>query len=370
MKSRLIKTLWRPETLTGVAVHIGSPGSFVIHACTISVFNNKLDIGDKQTGLKNVLHFSKHYPKGPLALSITGKGVMTRQIEEAGQPEAQALQKVLPNANPDDFYVQLHQDDSGDYLSLMRRADADELVADFEGYGYTVVSLNLGGFAAAEVLMPEDKQLDEALLNAYRTAFQVLLLAEDRIEVKAGGFGYARQQAFARVKVMRLARLTGLAAGLLLILNFMFYQYYTAQVGKLERENKVTGDAAGQLRATEASILQKTELVESAGWMDGFNPAFIADRLLSLMPEEVTLQEFSINPVNKEIKRFDQAPVYRIGMVEVTGSCREANALNNWLIAIKTYDWVADCKIKNYLVSPESGRGIFTVHIQLDENEK
>lgn len=353
--------------MTGVCVRWGGPAALELHACTLSVFKSKLEFGEKHTGLKNILHFSKQYGAGIVALSLLGKGVLTRKIEQPG-PAAAVLQKILPNVNPEEFYVQFHQDGGGHYVSLLRRAEADQLIAEFESYGFRVVSLNLAGFAASGILRPE--VMDEALRPAYDAAFQVLLLGDEAVEVEDQVLHYTKQQAFARLKLLRTARLAGISMVFLLLLNFMLHRYYAGQAAQLSARNRVSGAAAGQLRATEAAMFQKTALIRSVGWMAGLNPAFLSDRLFAVLPGGVRVQEFSLNPVRKGDGHGSQEPVYQNGLIEVTGSCAEAEDLNSWLLAVKAFSWVKDCSIRNYLVSAESGLGIFTVHIQLKEDEE
>lgn|GEM_PF-1808085 len=356
MWRRFVQYLWRPDTLTGVAVQITAPGSVLLHACKISVFRDRLDILDKHTGLKNIGHFAKQYPVGPVALCLSGKGVIT-------------LQKMPPNANPDDFYIQYHQQEEVQYLSLMRRSEADQLIAELESYGFTVLSLSLGEFAATDIALPE-AILDGDLRLAYGAAFQALVPDAEPVEVEAPVFTWKKEQAFAKVKLTRRALLFVLVMASLLIFNFILHLYYADKEHALAVKSRGTAVVAGQLKSTESEINRKVALIRSAGWTAGLNPAFILDRLIAGMPEQLTLQEFSLNPPKKDLKKLDAGLVYEKGLVEISGLCKEANALNNWLIAIKTYDWVQECKIKNYLVSAENGQGMFTVQVQLKDQEE
>lgn len=352
------------SSLTGLEIHTSKSGEFALQACTIRLAKQELIFELAKADLKSVLHLSKHDQAGPIALCLTGKGVITKQIELVAVLDAQVINQVLPNANPDLFYFQHYNDATHSWISAIRRSEADEWLSQLKEHGFEVLALSLDRFPLEGVLKPAVEQLDERLWLAYASAFQVLL-QQDLVTVKHNGLERERKQAFARSQVLAVGRVFGLALLVLLLINFALFSYYSDELNKLSTQSNTTAAEVGKLKQMESDIYQKTAFITQAGWTGGLNYAYLTDQLLSCMPAKITLQEFAINPLNEALSKNKHEDLYETKTVRISGTCLDAGMLNNWIFAIKAKDWVSGCKILNYAINPDDGAALFAISIQL-----
>jgi len=98
---------YRISQAAGIAIHIDSEGNTIIQVCAVIASSNELTIDKKVTNLDAVNQLRQHLPdKSIVALNLSGKGVLHKQIENTKSIDQQNFSKVLPNANGDDFYIQ------------------------------------------------------------------------------------------------------------------------------------------------------------------------------------------------------------------------------------------------------------------------
>lgn len=360
----LLQNFGKMTVMTGLEIHTEKDGLLALHACSVKLLKEELVFECNKPNLKSLVHFTKHYQPTPIGLCLTGKGIITKKIERVAALDAQVINQILPNANPELFYFQHYV--SGDYswISAIRRTEADDWVAQLAAHGFKVLSLSLDRFVLEEVIQPEATQLEETLWLAYAVAFQ-LLLRKDLVAVVHPELTHNREQSFARSRVMAIAGVFGVFLLLLLLLNFVLFSYYREQLEALSARSNTTAAEVGKLKRMEADIEQKTAFITKAGWTGGLNYAYIADQLVSCMPRKISLQDLSINPLNEAISKQKHEEVYEIKTVSVTGACGDASTLNNWIFAIKAKDWVAGCKILNYAINQDDGSGAFAISIQL-----
>lgn len=371
MLKELLQGMMRLNAVTGLEVYNGKDGALQLHACTIRILKQQLSFENKHMHLKSALHFAKNFKPGPLAVCLTGKGIITKKIDRITVLDQQVINQVLPNANPDHFYFQHYISGEHSFVSAIRRTDADELIAQFEAKGFFILSLSLSldAFALEGVLALKEGQLEPELSLAYAAAFQ-LLLNPELTEIEHKGITFNRLQAFAKAKLKGIATVAGLVLLLMLLVNFMLFSYYSGQVRTLSAASNITATEVGKLKGLEKDINRKTALIRSAGWTGGLNYAYITDQLIACMPVDMSLQEFAVNPLDEQQSRNKHENVYLTKMVSVSGACSDASMLNNWIFAIKAKDWVRGCKILNYAINQDNGSGMFTISIQLKDHEE
>lgn len=360
------------NTLTGVEVFTGKDGQRVMHGCTLRLSKAQLGFKHKHKDLKSVVHFAKNFKPGPVAIAMRGKGIISKKIEKVPEVNQQVLNQVLPNANPEHFYFQHYDKGEHSFVSAIRRSEADALLAEFREQGFEVLSLSLDAFVLEEAMELEQGVLEGELLLAYAAAFQLLLGgAQDAyIEVVHPQLMLNRAQAFAKAKLKGIGLLAGSVLLLLLLANFMLFSYYSGQVRLLSAASNSSSTEIGKLKDQEKEIRRKAALIKAAGWTGGLNYAYLTDQLLACMPGKMSLAEFSINPPDEQLSRARHETVYQSRLVRISGACRDASLLNNWIFAIRAKDWVQGCKILNYEINPDDGSGSFAIAVELKDHEE
>jgi hypothetical protein len=365
-----IKGWFELRELTGLEIRLGADGVEAVHACRLQLSGDRLSVTDQHEGLKNIAHFGKHYKAGPVALCLSGRGILVKKIQPVPAVDQHVIQQVLPNANIGEFYCQLEnaagEGRAADHavLSLIRKSVADPLIAALSALGFQVVSLRLGhppGEKAGSKIKPE-------LVPAYSAAFGVLL-AQEHPEVENQELNENKIQVFAKAKVMGIAAVFGCALLVLLLLNFFLFTHYQAEAGKLTFRKTRSGQEVKKFQQMESGIARKTSLITSAGWTGGYPYAWLTGQLMTGRPAAVEITLFSINPLKAQALVTSREEVYETGKIRISGTCDKAATLNNWLFEIRAREWVKDCSIKAYELNKESGKGQFTIDIDISDYE-
>lgn len=80
----------------------------------------------------------------PVAVTVTGKGILQKKLSPAQLNEGHPLQTVLPNANPNDLYVSVTRLETIGSIAVARKEVVDKLLQDLKGHGLHVLSLSIG----------------------------------------------------------------------------------------------------------------------------------------------------------------------------------------------------------------------------------
>ena len=358
------------NSLTGLEVILGQEGVVMVHACTLNISGDQLSVRDQQPGLKNTAHFGKHYQPSPVALCLTGRGILVKSIPDVVRIDQQVIQNLLPNAKVEDFYFQLdHGDDriAGNgqaTLFMIRRSVADAVISQLSRLGFQVVSLSLNPPPSGTI--PEGSKPE--LSRAYAAAFQVLL-GQNYSEVESDALSENKAQLFARTKVMGIAAVSGCILMLMLLINFFLFSHYRTQSADLADRNNQSGQEVRKFREMETGIAQKTTLINEAGWTGGYPMAWLTDQLMATRPASVRISLLSINPMKTQSLPGAREELYESGRIKVTGTCDKAATLNNWLFEIRGKDWVKECSISAYEMNRETEKGQFTIDIYIEDYE-
>lgn len=349
-----IKERFELRALSGVEIRLGKEGIDHINACTLKLSGDLLSVTGKKENLKNITHFAKHFKPGAVVVCLTGKGVLTKEVNNTLVTDKQVVQLVMPNANPDEFYFQLHSTAQQVMVSLIRRTSADEILSELNNLGFQVVALSLG-------------ELDDD--PAYKAAFQVLL-NQEIIEVQEVKFAHNRRQIFAKARVLGIAVVFGSSLFSLLVIGFLLSGYFEGKADQLALKRNATGMEIKKYQKMEADVQQKAALIVHTGWAGGYPLAWLTDQLMISKPTSITLRQLNINPLKPtKIQGAASTETYEVNKVMISGVCDQAATLNNWLFEIRSKSFVTACTIGQYELNKESGEGNFTIHIVLKDYE-
>lgn len=354
MLRALFSDLFRLRVLTGVDLRLLGDGQMNISYCSLRIKGDQLGVTGKSEGLKHVLHFSKQLKPGPIALHISGRGVLTKKLDRVEKLDQQVIHQLLPNANSNDFYVQHQQTADTSLVSLIRRKEADELMAAFDAQGFTVIALSLAAFTENA---------------AYQAAFQVLVKPE-LVEAKSVELSKRRTEVFAKAKLMGIAMLAGPLLLVLLLLNFFLFTHYSNELQACSARSTTSAASILKYRVMEQRVGSRTAFIKQAGWTGGLDHSFMVDQLMADMPGQIKLNELAVNPIADKVAGSMAGTELSSNTVKISGSCSNAGVLNDWLFSIKANPWAAGCSIDNYVLNTEDGRALFSITITLGDDEK
>lgn len=389
----------------GIHIHISPDGSYTLSVCRVKAQGKELTIQAQVTSLSTLAELQKHLPAGlPVAVNLSGKGVLIKQTEQLQEIHAGNFSKVLPNANPDDFYIQHFPSGSASFVALMRKAELEQWLTVLEAQQVHPLVVSLGPFVVQQIMpqlnlygspvvfdghqierneqqewtryryLPgasaafpvkaESEKLEEKVVLAYAAAFQLVLARNlPLIEAAVPQTAQRLKAALAGKKLQVWSY--GLLAALfvLLLVNFGLFSYYSSANERLSLQAGQSAQTATDVAALAAQIKAKEDLLDTLGWEDGMNKAARLDRIAGLLPSGITWQSAAINPQDRMQKSEQKSARFLWRKIRITGEARRIADVNEWLIRIKLQQGIKDAQLQDYGYNSESDNGQFTVMI-------
>ncbi|MES2275327.1 MAG: hypothetical protein V4592_04845 [Bacteroidota bacterium] len=401
----MLKQLYRFNTAGGVAIHTQMDGSLAIDSCILSVKQQQLNFDKKITGLKHINDLNKHLPgKLMVAVNLSGKGVLTKQIEKTEEITAVNFNKVLPNANAGDFYIQNVISGSYSFVSVIRKAEADKWFTQLMEIGLQPVMLSLGPFAVLNVMdelnvyseqlvfnghiIKRNEQgewlnysydlsakagfkikiqaeaIAEDILLPYAAAFQ-LILNEQIVPVNTPAKLYndalAGKQADLKLKMNGMLVLG--VVFILLLANFIFFSWLASSNNKLNTQVSKTLQNTTDVKINSDQIREKESILQGLGWDDHTNKSSLIDQVAAILPHDVLWTGVAINPVDVTGSQQAKSIVFSNHTIKINGLADKVLSVNEWIARIKIKTWVQRVQLENYTFNNEINTGTFTLTI-------
>ncbi|MXV15756.1 hypothetical protein [Hufsiella ginkgonis] len=377
---------------TGLEVHILPDQSYSVRAVQVSARKGQLDITSKEIFDGSIPAIIKKLPvELPVAITLTGKGVLTRQASGTGGDH---IHHLFPNLDPANFCIQQFVTGDQVYVSLVRREVAEAITTQLRQAGLMVLSLSLGVFPVAHVLkqfnsygaeidfdghriISTDKEtwesyryepgvtaeyplkidrevLDDRLIIAYATAFQLVLynylvpvVTQDPAMLKV-------LDEFREGKKFRFRfAATVVVFFVILLVNFIVFSTYHTRNTELAGRVTLGSDNESLVRRLAGEMRSKERLLHDLGWNGGTSYAFICDQVGQTVARGITLTELSINPVSKTFIGGVQAGETEIGRVRIVGSATGIEPVNEWIYLLKQKSWVKEVSLLQYAPSAD-----------------
>ena len=399
----MLEQYYRISEAAGVAIAIQPDGEVHIHACKLSVNRNQLIFDKKITSLKKTEDLIKHLPaKTQVAVNISGKGVLEKQLEKLEDVNETNFSKVLPNANISDFYVQNFISGDRSFISAIRKTEADKWISHLQHAGFEPLMLSLGPFPVYNVtaqlnnyaddlvfngyairlneqkdwlsvnyntnniaqysLKIETETIDEKLLLPYAAAFQLLLNDKvDAIHTAALAAGF--EQLLEEKKIKAYAFLILLVFFVLLLINFFLFSWLNSENSHLADQLGRSAQNQVDIQGLNRQIREKEVLLNVLGWEDNINKSSLIDQVSSLLPREISWTKAEIDPVDIATSRNQKAIVFFARKMRISGNSEKIIPVNEWIARIKTRPWVKNIQLDSYTFNSELNTGQFIISI-------
>jgi hypothetical protein len=386
----------------GLAIVVGKDGGAVVNYCQVSLDGKNLSFEKKVTGL-SLQELGKQVKAGvPLGVSISGKGILYKQLERVEEIGASNFSAVLPNASIDDFYVQHFPSGEQSFVAVIRKTEADKWLDIISEQGLFPLMLSLGPFPAAHILpqlniyeeeiifagikiaRSEDKSwekvsfheefqapfavkaesevLDQQLLLPYAAAFQLLLSGKlDAVKANVPVLGSAFEGLISDRKFKVNGMVILLVFFVLLLGNFVWLSGLNAENARLAAEVSTSARTSTDQQALNDRIRQKESLLRDLGWDGGINKSSLIDQAAALMPGEITLKEISVSPVDGAADHGFGSLKFRERKILIRGESAQIIPVNEWAARLKSKKWVKNVELESYNFNNELNTGIFTI---------
>jgi len=362
---------------SGIEIHIQPGNSYSLRYCSVSVEKDSLSITEKKEWLQEEgLSFTKLDKSKPVALTVTGKGILVKKVAKLEAFNPAQLNQYFPNLKAEDFYAQNFISGSDSYIAIVRRELIDGIVDKARKAGLQVLQVSVGPFAASHILRQlnfyngqavfdghvihyskefawESYKYDEGAKNefplklgiepikeelvlAYATAFQLALyhrlevieLGVESIQQKLKEFSENQKFRFRLAFVL-------MSAFILLLVNFLVFSHYNEENAELSSKVSSYNASAESLQKLSKSISESESLLKGIGWYKGKSYAQLSSVIAKNIPAGIVLTELLFNPMDVTESNRQRKEIYLAGTVKLKGEAKDLEAVNEWLYNLK-----------------------------------
>ncbi|MBB2145776.1 hypothetical protein GM921_09780 [Pedobacter sp. LMG 31464] len=335
----------------------------------------------------------------PIALTLTGKGIIHKNVQLSGASESESLfQQTFAGIEPQDFYRQHFGQEEYFLISIIRKQVIDELLGKCKGAGLRVFALSLGGIVTAPIwsqlncygrelqfdghvfdtstegqfksyrmganvkarflLKLEQEPIVEEHVLAYASAFQLIL--HEKLSLIVADVDSVHQEFSAFLENASLKKKVLLFLGVLfglLLISFLVFGYYNQQNVILNGQVGEQVTSADQIDLLQKSNAEQIALLGELHWNGGFNYGFLMDEIGEELPRQVQL-----TAIDMKIKP-EQEKLTAVPTLDIKGKTTNLTAVNNWIFVLKDKPWIKSVRLIKYQEDQESEA--FQFNIQL-----
>lgn len=388
----------------GAEINLKSNGSCSIRVVKLSLSKKLIQIESKKEYSGSLAEVLKNDFNGPLALTITGKGLLIKKTARLEQVTEQGLQHLFPQMKLSEFYVQHFPTGAYSFIAIIRKEIIDTIISAFKVKQVDILLLSLGPFVVDQV-MPQinsygaqltfdghditfdgDKNwqeysfmagegsafplkidiesIPEKYLLAYATAFQFILHEQlNLIEVLSTGIKQNLIDYSAKLKFKKHGMQILMFFFILLMLNFLVFSHYNSDNQELMSKAGQKSYVFENRQKLEEDVKIKESTVQKLGWNKGYSYAYLCDQIGQTLPKEIKLEEMQVNSLSGISSGLLKAPQLDNGSMRIKGETSSIYAVNNWIYTLKEKHWVKEVRLEKYMTDDQKGAQIFTLFL-------
>jgi Tfp pilus assembly protein PilN len=399
----MLEQYHRINQAAGVSIHFGQDGTVNINACGVIAKGYQLDIDKKVLDIQTVEGLIKHFQaKTAIALNLSGKGILHKQIEKTEIIDQGNFSKILPNAGIDDFYIQNFISGDSSFVSVIRKSEADKWIEQIKEQDLVPLTLSLGPFPVEHIipqlnvyggeikfngniiwrneqshwtsyryddtaltpfaLKIESEGISETLLVPYAAVFGLILAAKlDSIQTNVPLLDNQFNSRLSDIKLKVNGSIVLIAFFVLLLINFMVFSWLNTSNARLASQVSQFAQNTSNIQDIGEQIKTKEGLLKTLGWDGGINKSALIDQLASLMPEGISLKEVAINSIDLNSSRTQRSLIFFDRRINITGTSDKIIPVNEWMARMKTRPWVKNIQMESYAYNNELNTGQFII---------
>jgi hypothetical protein len=348
--------------------------------------------------------------KSPVVIVINGKGIIHKKIALAeNESFTSMLNKVLPNANVNDFYFQKYDLGANQtYVSIVRASLLDELLDDLKKNDIVnIEECYLGPFVCNNIISLREcsaLKIDYLEIPNYKllirdnsiqeivpaeTIANTIKLGDQVIEVKstisfAAAFSHfhssikgvdnsealdsLKNEFIQKQKFQLRAWILLISTLLTLMINYFVFTHYWETNNKIQTDLISYQSALEKYDKFKSEYDQKKTFLEQNGLLQNSRTSFYADQIAASLPSSMRLTLMNIHPLKKKDPSDPTAASFSFEnkTIKVLGKCNRNTELNNWLKKLKTKNWVSDVILISYKQEEAREEGLFILEIIID----
>lgn len=392
-----------PTTAIGLYLHLYKDGSKAFNICVLEKKGTEVNILEQEQNLTSLSDSTIQLDKKwPVALTIAGKGILTKKIQTSLSTPEETLSKAIPNADYDQFCFESIAMEKQTVVTLARKDFIAKQVESIEAERFQVLFLSLGVSTVQYLLpiLPVEQATcaygDQKFRLEHNQLFGIekgiieentsQILGNNTISAKvlpafstALGLFVSQQTAFFPADYLnekqesynyqKLFQFTGWAMLLsllsLLLINFMAFSW----LGQKNSEQTITlsyhKKQLAQLQTLRADIADKQSFFNGNNILKSSKTSFYADDIGASLPDGIRLGDVAIFPVASDKKSRKEKKTYERHLIRLKGESQRSTILNGWIKDLKAKEWVDKVKVLPY-EERKDGTGVFELEVFVD----
>ena len=314
--------------------------------------------------------------KLPVILSIDGKGVLNKRIDEKNEMDVSWKKNIDFNSI---FYTS-YTNKNYTFMSFCRKDVVEEWLAVFRASKVEVIDTYIGSFLA--ILLAEN--LNTNIITSGNLAFELenndllnfsktealtetsFTISEntisnfalplygvglhyfiqndtvDKTEWKENGID---EVVYRKVfSTAGLIMLIGFFATLLI--SYFSIQHYASKNAELSIQNVYSIKAYQQIVTLEKQKNDKEEIINDSGFLSDKFLSFYSYEIIKSIPNSISLAELNVAPLQKVVKHNEKVEITPRTIL-VKGLTVSEDDFNDWLRNIKSFDWISKFEIES-----------------------
>lgn len=369
----------------------------------VVAYNNKGEIiVNNSLSSNNLDEIIKEIPTGvPLIVVIDGTNVVHKIVPEQASVD-QHVAMALPGAKAKDFFIRRQLiSEERIIISLLRQSEVEHLVKVLNSAGLYVWEIYLGPFVL-ETFLQVQAGLDRINIPFYSISFengkisdfertkyspsenkQLLTIGSDELTMEclvpfASCLKFFKQpgkdntssliseqrKEFIAKRVLAITLLPFiLLVFVTLFVNFLLFMDYEKETRLLDKVIINEGKQISEIDSLKKAATVKQNVLETKLKSGSKYLAYFSDRIASIVPSGIILQEMVINP-QITVSRGENSFEFAENKIIINGITDNSISLEIFVNRLSSFMWIESTSIRNFNETKEGVR-IFNLELKL-----
>jgi hypothetical protein len=327
-----------------------------------------------------------------VCLTVTGKGIISRQFSSASQDEEEAFHEISGTTESSDFWKHAQQISGGFYLSIARSQRIQPTIDAFKAAGLETVYVAIGFHQP--ILFQDNLEFyvtdDFTILATGKTEIHLTpvsgdslieflgLTIDNRCAIALAGvidymvsgqnsgahfqeFNIIRTKRIQTQKVNKFAALAVSAVLVVLlvdsiIFNIIWQEYQENQIALEEHQTELS-----IIQTLKSDVQSKQELFDAFGSRQSAL-AVLSDRIATSIPPGITLSVMDIHPMEGKVRK-GEAPEFNREIILIEGTCVNKVVFNQWANTLDNIEIISNLTILHF--SENQTIATFSISLEL-----
>ncbi|MBR8534947.1 hypothetical protein KDU71_05190 [Carboxylicivirga sediminis] len=374
LQHKLLATCSR---VAAVSVCLNNKESWSYNALVLENRKGDYKVVDRKSSIQSEKELERFLPdKAPVIINIQGWGVLIKkaQFDDNGELTGQ----LVPNI--EDFELYPYRQGKTGFVAIIRTETLQEVYLNVQKYIKDIIEISVGPMCIAPLIaslslegkiiagsyvlniehneITTAKPLSDESISGYKFGDDVisgphlplLALCISFFEARLGSdaFSKALLEEYSYKRLMFYAGWSVLVALFIgLFVNYLFFDKYNKDYNQISGQYALNENILKQLKEAESDLAVKRELVLKGGLEGQTSFAWYCDRLVELMPANLTLTQIAMHPEVSKVQKSKEIQ-FEENTILIVGETTDALAIHKWLSQLKREDWVKEVDLVSY----------------------